>query len=923
MAVYPDRIVLKNSSDSLAEIESAIVPGGTDPIVPGELVLATGGGSPRFYTLDENNNLITIASTTSMGRAIVSDDPPTVNLLGQPLEDGDLWYESDRGAYYVYYSGGWVEVSNNTTDGVFMQDLVDVNYAPTGTPAEGQFLAYDSTSSQWRLQDPYDFKVENDLNPKLGGNLNVNGYKIESILDNNAVGPVELSGSKFELVGGVVRFKGPGLQLYNPDNSVPTRSIYFATPFLEETYTVTYPTAGPTGPGQVLTTGSEDGDLVWADSTAGGTVTSVDGVGENGITVVGGPITQSGELLIGLTRTGVSEGRHRAATVVVDSYGRIIATDSSDIEDLGNVSLSGQSGLGLDGKTLRYNAAAGLWEPFAVPGVGTVTSVDVVGQDGIEVAGGPITAAGIITLSLEDSGVTPRSYDNPSITVDRQGRITAAVDGPNYIVDPLAEEGDIIIYFADQANRLAVGTESQILQVEGGYPRWKTIGLGGTVTSVEITGGSGISVTGEPITDSGSYNIALAASGVASGTYSNPTIQVDSTGRIISAENGLDSEVRWEISAPNTNGYIFTGPGFSPSGALNPDIYVTRGQRYVFDKTIASHPFAIQSTKGLGGTAYNEGITGFMPLGQDEAVWVVPMDAPRTLYYQCVIHSTMNGTIYVLDQNGNGDGTITVQERAGASGSPQNPATEITTLSFNTNNGFSVTDLGGGEALVNLGSAFAPWYVDGETTLDPEGEEPVEFVAGTGISITTDASADPKQIIFTAEGGSGGGIEEAPQDGTPYVRQDAGWVPAPVGDGGSGGGTTATRLSEQQVASSGPVQFTALGHSGTFVSVGSSADAWVAIYDSAASLSADSSRAFSEDPVPGSGVLLEVYVPAGGTVLATPGTVYFNNDTQPSETIYAAIRDQFGNDVAATVEITAYGNQVITSVRGGTFGSGL
>ena len=38
-----------------------------------------------------------------------------------------------------------------------------------------------------------------------------------------------------------------------------------------------------------------------------------------------------------------------------------------------------------------------------------------------------------------------------------------------------------------------------------------------------------------------------------------------------------------------------------------------------------------------------------------------------------------------------------------------------------------------------------------------------------------------KEISGT--GGGGGGIEEAPEDGTPYARQDAGWVSVPAGSG--------------------------------------------------------------------------------------------------------------------------------------------
>ena len=84
----------------------------------------------------------------------------------------------------------------------------------------------------------------------------------------------------------------------------------------------------------------------------------------------------------------------------------------------------------------------------------------------------------------------------------------------------------------------------------------------------------------------------------------------------------------------------------------------------------------------------------------------------------------------------------------------------------------------------------------------------------------------------------------------------------------------------------------------------------------------DSGRAYSADPTAGSGVLAEFYVTAGSTVLATPGTAYFNNDTSVTEALYAAVRSQAGANVDSEVTIVAYGQQVITTVTGGTFGSG-
>jgi hypothetical protein len=143
------------------------------------------------------------------------------------------------------------------------------------------------------------------------------------------------------------------------------------------------------------------------------------------------------------------------------------------------------------------------------------------------------------------------------------------------------------------------------------------------------------------------------------------------------------------------------------------------------------------------------------------------------------------------------------------------------------------------------------------------------------------------------------------------------------GGSGGGGGSSAARLTEAQTAASGIATFAGIGHSGTLVEVTSSLDAWIVLYDSASSRTADNGRAYNTDPASGSGILAEFYITAGTTVLATPGTTYFNNDTSVTEAVYAAVRDQAGSNVDSVVTITAYGNQSITSVSGGTFGSGV
>ena len=83
-----------------------------------------------------------------------------------------------------------------------------------------------------------------------------------------------------------------------------------------------------------------------------------------------------------------------------------------------------------------------------------------------------------------------------------------------------------------------------------------------------------------------------------------------------------------------------------------------------------------------------------------------------------------------------------------------------------------------------------------------------------------------------------------------------------------------------------------LGRLGHFLAVSTDAPGWVSFYSSAAAREADGSRPITQDPAPGSGVLLDLATSTGAlTITAPPGGTYFCSEASTEPVLRALVRN--------------------------------
>lgn len=263
-----------------------------------------------------------------------------------------------------------------------------------------------------------------------------------------------------------------------------------------------------------------------------------------------------------------------------DTVSQIIAGTNITISPVGGTgavtinSTGGGSGTpGGSDTQLQFNNAGTFG---GMPSTWDGTNLTLVGATENTTNGGDVViSGGMNNVNANGGNVTLQSGQGDNfyggVTITSQGAYPANPGWVNVLAGQgynfLAPNGNVQMTIGSSS-----GTAGQVLGSDGaGNVVWTSVSGTGTVTSVALVSPNNtITVSGSPITTSGTFNIDLPASGVTAGSYGNgssvPTFTVNTNGLLTSASNTPISITPSQAGLGNvTNSLQVINAGGSPS----------------------------------------------------------------------------------------------------------------------------------------------------------------------------------------------------------------------------------------------------------------------------------------------------------------------------------------------------------------------
>ena len=179
----------------------------------------------------------------------------------------------------------------------------------------------------------------------------------------------------------------------------------------------------------------------------------------------------------------------------------------------------------------------------------------------------------------------------------------------------------------------------------------------------------------------------------------------------------------------------------------------------------------------------------------------------------------------------------------------------------------------------------------------------------TGFVLKYDGStwapaADDTGTTITAIDDIGDVVLSSPQASEVLSYNGTNWVNSAAAGGTNLQARTTAQASTGNIldGASSNIQMTAV-KTYALLKIQTSHAAWVTLYTNIPSRSADASRNETTDPLPGTGVIAEIITSDGAVQNITPGTIGWNDDTTPSDKIYAKVVNKSGSSANITVTV--------------------